>query len=302
MIKYLMVFMLSLFGTRAVCCDICGCGLTARSFGILPQFNKNFIGLRLQYRNFDSEHPPLFDSQLPQFSNELYYNTELWGRLNPVKRLQIFYFIPYQKVVKRENSSSSIYEGLGDISIMANYIILNNSDTSGNIWKNVLQAGGGIKMPTGKSNIPEKDGYILMNLQPGTGGFAIPVNLIYTVRYKGFGLNSEFNYMVQFKSKNKFRFGNRTQLGFKLFYWQDWNNVSFLPAAGLNFMHASPDRDLLGIIGGSGGENINGTLGADIFVGRLNIGFNAQIPLYQHMTDGNVKIKENISTSLTFNF
>ena len=302
MIKYLMIIVLSFYSTMALSCDICGCGLTARSFGILPQFSGNFIGLRAQYRSFDSEHPPLFASQLPEYSSEYYYNAEIWGRWNPVKHLQLFYFIPYQRTIKLEEGHRNSYSGLGDISLMANYILINTVETEEKSWKHALQAGGGIKIPTGRYDIPENDGSLIMNVQPGTGAFAIPINLIYTIRRDKIGLNTEGNYTFNLKNKNDFQFGDRSHVGMKLFFWQEWKNISILPAAGLNYQHAAPDNDVEGEIYGTGGNSVNASISADLYYKRMALGFNAQLPVSQHMTDGNVRLKENFSTTLIYNF
>ena len=298
------VFVLALFVIMkpATACDICGCGLTARSFGILPQFRGHFIGVRAQYREFNSVHPPLFESQLPQYSTEYFYNAEIWGRYNPWKKLQVYYFLPYQKVVKHEACQRSTYSGIGDISLMANYILINTVETSDKPWKHALQAGGGIKLPTGRYDMPEQDGSLIMNVQPGSGAFSFPVNMIYTIRYDKAGINTEANYTINLENKNGFQFGDRAQAGIKLFYWQEWKNISLLPAAGINFQHAATDLENGKLIDGSGGNSINSSLTADLYFKKFSLGFNAQLPIYQNMTEGNVRVKYNYSTTLIYNF
>jgi len=290
------------FFLSSYACDICGCGLSARSFGILPQFKGNFIGLRAQYRSFDSVHPPLFDSQLPEYSSEYYYNAELWGRWNPLKRLQFFYFLPFQKAVKIEDGDRNVYAGIGDITMMANYIILNTAETSDKSWKHALQAGGGVKIPTGKYNVPEKNGSLVMNVQPGSGAFSLPVNLIYTLRYDKLGLNTDVNYTFNTGNKNGFRFGDRSQGGIKLFYWQEWEHLSLLPAAGLIYQHAAPDREFSELLVGSGGYSWNASFSADLYYQNFSLGFAAQLPVSQHLTDGNVRLRNNFSTTIIYNF
>jgi hypothetical protein len=40
-------------------CDICGCGVGSYYLGILPEFNKRFIGLRYQHKSLQTHLGPL---------------------------------------------------------------------------------------------------------------------------------------------------------------------------------------------------------------------------------------------------
>ncbi|TXI71256.1 MAG: hypothetical protein E6Q41_00520, partial [Cyclobacteriaceae bacterium] len=77
------VFFISLVLLAAhvtMACDVCGCSLGGSYFGILPQFNKNFVGLRWSQARFHAymNHQSGYLSE--ETSNDTYRKLELWGR------------------------------------------------------------------------------------------------------------------------------------------------------------------------------------------------------------------------------
>jgi len=283
-------------------CDICGCGIGTASFGILPRFQGHFIGIRSQFRSFDSYHPPLFADSESQTSKEKIFNLELWSRIAVGKRVQLYLNLPYQSIQKIEEGSSNIYSGMSDIAIMANYIAVNQTDESEYDLLQAFQLGSGIKLPTGKRNIAEKDGYIIRNLQPGIGAFAIPFNAIYTIRKGKFGLHTEFNYQHFLKDKNGYQFGSRFQQSAGAFMMIRKGTFTMLPNVGMNYAFADRDSKKGVPYETSGGQTFSGRLGYDVYWRSLSLGLQGQLPIWQHNVNGNVKSKTQLQVTLLFNF
>lgn len=285
----------------AFACDVCGSSAGGNYFGILPQFQKNYVGLRYQYRAFDSEHLTLFPGEIPLRTAEAFHSTELWGRYVPHKKVHVFAFIPYNYYTKDEAQLRSVVSGIGDVSLITNYILINTGEQAGKVWKHALQAGIGIKFPTGKSNhIPEYAGLLVPNLQTGSGSFDLPLNLVYTLRYKKLGINMEGNYRVNTVNKRGYQFGDRIASSFRLFYWQNIRNISLLPHIGSSFEYSGTDKNKGTEQEYTGSKVVTGNAGMDLYYKQLILNFSAQIPLYQHIAKGQISARSRFHAGISF--
>lgn len=285
---------LSIFtGNHLKGCDVCGCSVGGNSMGILPQFQNNFVGLRHHFRAYDSKHLTLFPGEIPLKTVEKFYTTELWGRYVPSKNIHLFAFIPYNYYAKDEENIHSKVSGLGDISFLANYVIINTGEYSNSRWKHALQAGTGLKLPTGVSdNIQKHSGLLIPSLQAGTGAFDIPINLIYTVRRNQLGLNIENNYRINMPNRRNYRFGDRFNSSVRIFYWQKFKNMSLLPHVGASYEYGFMDKDRRIKQEYTGSNSVLGNAGIDLYFGRFILNFSTQISVYQHIAQGQISARQ----------
>ncbi len=273
----------------ASACDVCGCGVGGNYFGILPQFQQNFVGLRYQHRSFISEHLTLFPGETPLKTQETFHTTELWGRYVPHPNVHLFAFVPYNYYTKDEDQIHSVVSGIGDISLMAHYIVFNTGDIMEQKWKHALQIGTGIKLPTGKSNdIQEHSGLLIPSLQAGTGAFDIPFSLIYTIRKDKWGANAEANYRLNMYNKRDYKFGDRISTSVRTFYWLGKGDFTILPHLSVGYEHGFRDTDNGADAEYTGSQSVLGGAGFDLYYKRFILNANTQIPLYQHIAQGQI--------------
>lgn len=284
-------------------CDVCGCSLGGNYFGILPLYNKNFVGLRWSQASFYSHIAPT--QYLPaQHSHDTYSKMELWGRYYLTKRIQLFAFIPYMYNDMNGTDQVVYAQGLGDINIMANYVILNTGEEKSDL-KHTLIAGGGVKLPTGKFSLTDKGKIINRNFQMGTGSVDFNINAVYTIRYKKTGMNLETGYKINTRNRDQYLFGNQYRASAQAFYWQKLGPVSILPHAGINFEQAAMHKDGDIIQVNTGGTAWFGSGGMDIYVNRFTAGLNYQEPLAQNYNSddtADILSKARWTASLTYNF
>lgn len=269
--------------------------------GILPQFNSHIVGLRYQYRSFVTNHPAsLLENHGPERSEEYFHTTELWGRAQLSKRWQVFFFAPYH--VFRQSGFETNVSGVGDLQLMANYVLLNTAD-SVHVLKQTLLLGGGIKAPTGQYQQNQSGELLNPNLQPGTGSWDFQLNASYTLRYGKVGLNSEATVRFNTANANEYRFGNRINAAAKVFYWQQGRRLGWLPYAGLAAELAEVDMDNTGErLSLTGGQLWLGEAGVDLYYQRFSIGAAMHIPVFQDLAGGLVDSGNRFSARLSVFF
>lgn len=288
---------------KAAACDVCGCSLGGNYYGILPLYNKSFVGLRWSQAKF---HSYIAATQnLPaQTSDDTYSKMELWGRYYITKQIQLFAFVPYMSNKMDGTGQNVQANGLGDISVIANYVIINTGDQDKD-FKHQLMAGGGIKLPTGKFDLEDQGKIINRNFQMGTGSIDFAVNAIYTLRYKKAGVNLETGYKMNTRNRDDYLFGNQYRASAQLFFWQKIGPVSLLPHAGMNFEQADMHKEGDIIQTNTGGKAWLASGGMDLYVKRITVGFNYQNPVsQQYNSDETAEItsKARWTASVTFNF
>ncbi|MCE3294741.1 MAG: hypothetical protein K0R65_455 [Crocinitomicaceae bacterium] len=279
-------------------CDICGCAASSFSMGLLPNSQHHFIGLRSTFRYFESTQ--LHDVTTNRLSDELFTSTDLFGRYKLSKRFQLLAFVPYVHNSKTDSLGTIRVSGLGDITALANFVFVHNTDSLSRHFKHSGTIGFGVKMPTGNYFRP---GFTEINMLPGSGSFDYVFNLNYSVQYRSFGLQNETSFTYKTENKYLYKFGDAITITQLFFYrWNVTENLKLIPQLGANFVHNWKDRK-------------NGKLSEDTFNGgnllnaQLNLltlyknwGFSPQlfIPVSQHLNGGYVKQKLMFRLSINY--
>ncbi len=279
--SFLLFFTLLSF--RAMACDICGCAAGSSYLGVLPQFDQNLFGLRLQYSQ--ALHPSTnFNTNdvNSQVLEDRFYTTEAWMRYYPAKRWQLFVHLPYAVHQRVETNRVTSIEGVGDIRLDLNYTLLDYGDSITTSWKNLLLLGGGVQLPTGKYQQRDDTRLMLPALfQIGRGTFHYNLNLIHTLRYRTWGLNTNLRYTFRGENELSYAFGDQFSGAVSLFYWGETSSFAYLPSLGITLDHFAQDYQYDALKPYTGGTLMHFTAGADLYVQRLLLTTFVQIPLVQ---------------------
>lgn len=296
--KKLFLFLL-LAPLSTFACDICGCGAGSSFLGIMPQAGRSFFGLRYRTKSYHSHLNSLFLS-----TRETYQNAELWGRFYPLRRVQVLAFVPYNLNQQTGADGTFRRQGFGDATVLAHYNLVNTAtDTTAHRVDHNLLLGGGVKLPTGRYRY-DADGSEVANpnFQLGTGSTDALFNVIYTLRYRQWGWNTDFTYRLTTRNGNGYRFGNRQTASSSVFYVKKAATFTVMPNAGVTIENAARDLADGKRNGNTGGYLVLGTLGVETYFRHLSVGANWQTPLAQRLADGQIRANGRAMVHVTVLF
>jgi len=282
-------------------CDVCGCAAGGSYFGILPQFHKQFIGLRYNFSMEDTKHSAI-EASGNYTARDFYHSMELWGRFYPAKRLQVLAFVPFRLYQEKTGASSQWVAGLGDISVISDYAIINTGEDRTKKVKQTLMAGAGIKLPTGFYHAMHDGSLLDHNLQPGTGSTDFILNTMYTVRIRKYGLNADITGKLTSANNLQYRFGNRITSSLRAFYWANVHGYSLLPHVGILYDYSGNNYDKGKAVALSASDALFAGAGLDAYIKRMSFSLTYQYPFYQNLGMGLVHGGSRIFCGMAVHF
>ncbi len=277
--KLIPFYILLIITHQTKACDICGCGISGTNInGIIPQFNKNIIGLRTMYNAFQHPNTPENYNGTNRVIKDNYLSTDLWFRYYPNKRLQMVFALPY-KSISREQSNKTIHvNGIGDATMMLNYSILKPNDSTDQNF--MWWAGGGLKIPTGKyqQRDEEKTMYPI-GLQTGNGAYSFSLNNQMTYKKNKVIVNSVSQFLMNYKNELNFQLGNIYSTQLVGMYKKRIGCESYLiPNIGVEWIKSEQDKSYGIFNHHSGATTLSMQLGLDYFINSFFISANIKQP------------------------
>lgn len=283
-------------------CEICGCGLGNYYIGLLPQFKHKFLGLRYQYKRFNT----VMADDPTQFSKDYFRTVELWGGWNIGKRWQVLAVIPYNYVHQVSDDGITNNQGIGDIAAMINYKVFDKTSALSNSGtvNQQLWFGAGIKVPTGKFSIDETDPALvaLANTQTGTASTDFMLNSTYNVRVNKFGINTSASYKINSSNKDKYRFGNKFSASSFASYSISAGAVTLVPNLGLLYENTAINKLNKEKLLQTGGDLLTTAAGLELNFKRFTVGANVQLPISQRFASGQTEVKMKGMVHIAFSF
>ncbi len=225
---------------------------------------------------------------------ENYNYYELWGRFYLTERLQLVSSLGISNnSIFEDGNKMDAFTGIRDWLIMTRYQLYNTmSDDSTKIAHRLL-AGGGMVMPIG--NYKYKDG-LDPYIQSGTGSFGFLLNSVYTCKVNNWGLNSDVNYLINTSNSFRFRFANSLNVSSSIFYQFKGENVSSVPNIGLYYEQANEDQQDKDMLKSSGGQVLFLTSGLDVYIKRVAVNTQIQLPVAQQLNG--LQVSNNLRWTL----
>lgn len=291
----LCVAVFSIFNLQA--CDVCGCSATGDSWGMMPNFNRSFFGVRSQWRAFESVHPDTGDEFANLPIRDDFFRTDITMRWGLSQRLGLLAQMPYRYNLREEGKDNSVHQGWGDASMQAQFLVLKPSLR---LWQHALFISGGIEMPTGKFKFSHD---IPSMLQPGSGTWDKLFGINYTLKRKGFGVNLEANYRDNGQI-GTYEWGDVMSANLRLFAKiQADSMLQIIPWIGAGYEHyeRNTENTVYDISAAyTGGYVMPLNAGVDVFAEKYSVSIDAGIPMVNSFSDDFGKMKIHLGVKLIF--
>jgi hypothetical protein len=189
---------------------------------------------------------------------------------------------------------------LGDISILGNYVFIQNTDSLTRKFKQAGTIGIGSKLPTGFS---DNSTISNRNMLPGTGSFDFLFTVNYSIQKGVLGYLTESSFIVKTQNKSNYQFGNALTTSHLVFYrWAITENLRVIPQAGINYNFNFRDAQNGKITNDSynGGSIINAQFTVATICKNWMFSANYYAPLTQHLGNGYVTQKAAFRFSINY--
>ena len=283
--------------TQACCCTGAGA-----NYSILPNLNQHVIGLRYTYRNYFSETHSLNPELDGTITNQHLNSLEIFGRFNLNKRLQLSVFMPVSFIQQTARGVTQKTAGLGDMSFLLQYNVLDPQKCNGKKSKHQLRLGIGTKLPSGEFSMTADDMFNT-NLQLGTGSIDFLTNAVYTYRYNSFGFNTSISYKYNTVNNHHYRFGDKVQSGTSFFYIIGIKQVQLMPSVGFNYEHEFSNKLGGATLDYTGGDFLNTLVGFDVYYKQFAFSSSISPAMMNHLNwNGENKNRFNAEAGVFYNF
>ncbi len=276
-------------------CDACGCSASGGSMGFASMINTNFVGIRYFNQSYKSTDGLYSNSA---WYNESYNTMQVWARIPVVKKVQISTLIPYHFHNRESANGKQNISGIGDITILGMYQLYQTHKDS-TVFVHSLQAGAGLKFPTGKFD-EANNGSFNPSYQVGTGSWDYLLATEYVVKRKQFGLNTLLNYVIKTENDKNYRFGNQFNYSGTFFYLYEKEKYSIAPQLGFAGEVYEDNYQLGQKVRNTAGDIFMGKLGFEIGKDKFSLGANVMLPIAQNLNGGNLEANYRWSVNLNY--
>ncbi|MCH7402201.1 hypothetical protein ACFOUP_18660 [Belliella kenyensis] len=288
--KYILLGIFLLISSiETYACEACGCALGGFNFGIIPQNEAHFIGIKYSQARFYAEmmHAGQFE-----YSNDQYQRLDIMGRIAIRERLQLNIVLPYLYNDMVGSHEKETLRGLGDPMMMLNYKVLDQKGNPMEAWLHNLWVGGGIKAPLADFEFSQTTQLINPNFQLGSGSWDFITMGNYTTMKNRWGLNIEGVYKINTANAIDYRFGNQYNLQGSIFYKPKAEKVLPIPMLGL-YHESAGTHTFEGFYQvNSGGSATFAQAGVQVQFSKMMLHANYQLPISQSFnSDDHVHIE-----------
>lgn len=278
-------------------CDACGCSASGGGMGFSSMLDNNFVGIRYFMQSYTSRDGIFANSP---WIDENFNTIQAWGRIPVTNKIQISALVSYHFNERTLTTGTQNISGMGDMTVLALYTIYETQKDS-TVFIHRLNAGGGIKIPTGKFDEVNNLGTINQSFQLGTGSWDYLLVSEYVIKHKKLGLNTMLNYTFKTENKKEYQYGNQFNYASTLFYlFELKNEAKIAPQLGIaGEVYATNKQHGLDVPN-TAGDVLFSKFGIEAGKDRFSIGVNAMLPINQNLSNGNMEANYRWSINVNY--
>lgn len=266
---------------HAGACGVCGGGFTGNGLGAaMPMLNQNLFGFQTQINPY-SYGIGLEGTEVDGYKADVYVNSTF----NYRKGFQGTNFfqvsIPVVSNLKQEVKGNQWINGIGDVRVSMQKILLNKIDSS-SLQNHMLLAGYSLSLPSGKYMVRNDEKQLIpMGLQPGLGAWGHSLEGQYAYSGIKHGINAqgsaslysenEMFYTPGFIGQGLITYMNRMNL----------ENGLIIPQVGINYFHRSSTQFLQQNVNNTSYSSALGQMSLDAFLGNWWFHLQGGIPFWE---------------------
>ncbi|WP_330443511.1 transporter [Flavobacterium sp. C4GT6] len=276
-------------------CDACGCSASGGSMGFSSMLDQNFVGLRYMYQSYSSREGIFNNSP---WIDENFNTIQAWARIPVFKNFQVSALVPYHFNNRTPSTGKQTIDGIGDITVLGMYTVYQTKADSV-AYKHTLQAGVGVKAPTGEYN-GSNNGSINPSFQLGTGSWDYMLAAEYILKKGNYGFNTMLNYTFKTENNQNYQFGNQFNYGGTLFYVIQGQKLVTVPQVGVAGEVYASNRQYGEDVPDTKGDIFFAKAGVEAGMGKFSVGVNAMVPVNQNLTGGKVEANYRLAINLNY--
>lgn len=276
-------------------CDACGCSASGGSMGFSSMLDQNFVGLRYMYQSYSSREGIFNNSP---WIDENFNTIQAWARIPVFRNFQVTALVPYHFNNRTPSTGKQTIDGIGDITVLGMYTVY-QTKTDTVIYKHTLQAGVGVKAPTGEYN-GSNNGSVNPSFQLGTGSWDYMLAAEYILKKGNYGFNTMLNYTFKTENNQNYQFGNQFNYGGTLFYMIKGQKMITVPQVGVAGEVYATNRQYGEDVPDTKGDIFFAKAGVEAGMGKFSLGVNAMVPVNQNLTGGKVEANYRLAVNLNY--
>lgn len=279
-------------------CDMCGCSSIGGLNNLSAYATNNFLMFKSSFISFHT----FSETESSDIYSDM-YSFDLIGGYSIGKRLHLAGYIPYKLNTYSTKEGTNIYQGIGDIGVVANYIFLKtkaNDTVLDNSGFN-FSVKGGIEIPTGKFNENFRSDQLPASLSTGSGSVDFITGIRFVKNENKTTFLGDFTFKYNLENTTMYRFGMQNTLAFIVTQKVEKQKMIFTPFVGIIGEHSSFDKFHDLDQHATSGENLYVDLGCEFVTKKLMAGVSADIPLYSDF-GGEISSKPRYSFRIGYLF